>query len=152
MKDVKNAVTLARRVMELSEHLLLAGPGASAFARRVGVPACDNGLLVTEQQRARFEQLKAGPNGSAGELPAGHGTVGAVARDVRGHLAAATSTGGRAMKLPGRVGDTAIVGCGTYADDCAHVGRPCVSTPNTVAAGYNAKLVVVECSPMTRKA
>ncbi|HVI73755.1 MAG TPA: isoaspartyl peptidase/L-asparaginase [Anaeromyxobacteraceae bacterium] len=110
VKDVKNPVTLARRVMDRSEHVLLAGPGASAFAREVGIPAYDNQLLVTPQQRARWERLR-------GTAAAGHGTVGAVARDRHGHLAAATSTGGMAMKRPGRVGDTPIVGCGTYADD-----------------------------------
>jgi beta-aspartyl-peptidase (threonine type) len=110
VKDVKNPVTLARRVMDRSEHVLLAGPGASAFAREVGIPAYDNRLLVTPQQRTRWERLRGTP-------AAGHGTVGAVARDRHGHLAAATSTGGMAMKRPGRVGDTPIVGCGTYADD-----------------------------------
>lgn len=110
VKDVKNPVILARRVMDRSEHVLLAGPGASSFAREVGIPAYPNHLLVTPEQRARWERLR-------GTAPAGHGTVGAVARDRHGHLAAATSTGGMAMKRPGRVGDTPIVGCGTYADD-----------------------------------
>ena len=110
VKDVKNPVTLARRVMERSEHVLLAGPGASAFARQVGIPAYDNALLVTPPQRARWERLR-------NSAPNGHGTVGAVARDRHGHLAAATSTGGMAMKRPGRIGDTPIIGCGTYADD-----------------------------------
>lgn len=111
VKDVKNPVSLARAVMERSEHVLLAGPGASAFAREVGLPLWDNARLVTPAQRARWEQARAGAATSR------TGTVGAVARDARGHLAAATSTGGRSMKLPGRVGDTALVGCGTYADD-----------------------------------
>jgi beta-aspartyl-peptidase (threonine type) len=111
VKDVKNPIALARRVMERSGHVLLAGAGASAFAREVGIPPHPNALLVTPLQRARWEHLRA-----AGAAK-GHGTVGAVARDSRGHLAAATSTGGMAMKLPGRVGDTPLVGCGTYADD-----------------------------------
>jgi beta-aspartyl-peptidase (threonine type) len=123
LKDVKNPVTVARRVMERSEHVLLAGPGASAFARSVGIPAHDNALLVTPQQRARWERLRAvlGPSENAAPLrptsPQPKGTVGAVARDREGHLAAATSTGGMVMKSPGRVGDTPIIGCGTYADD-----------------------------------
>jgi beta-aspartyl-peptidase (threonine type) len=111
VKDVRNPVLLARAVMERSEHVLLAGPGASAFAREVGIPACDNRLLVTPRQRARFEAAR------GRSAAPGHGTVGAVARDVLGHLAAATSTGGTAMKRAGRVGDTPLVGCGTYADD-----------------------------------
>jgi L-asparaginase / beta-aspartyl-peptidase len=110
VRDVKNPITLARRVMERSEHVLLAGPGASAFAREVGIPPYDNSLLVTPRQRERWERLR-------GAAAAGHGTVGAVARDRLGHVAAATSTGGMAMKRPGRVGDTPIIGCGTYADD-----------------------------------
>jgi beta-aspartyl-peptidase (threonine type) len=112
VKDVKNPVTLARLVMERSSHVLLAGLGASAFARQVGIPPHDNALLVTTGQRARWKELL------AGEIPSTYkGTVGAVARDARGHLAAATSTGGIAMKLPGRIGDTPLIGCGTYADD-----------------------------------
>jgi L-asparaginase / beta-aspartyl-peptidase len=112
VKDVQNPVTLARRVMERSDHVLFAGPGASAFAREVGIPACDPARLVTPAQRAQWEELsrRAGRGTS-------HGTVGAVARDARGHLAAATSTGGMAMKVPGRVGDSPLIGCGTYADD-----------------------------------
>jgi beta-aspartyl-peptidase (threonine type) len=111
VKDVQNPVTLARRVMERSAHVLLAGPGASAFARAVGIPAYDPALLVTPAQRARWEAAR------SARLAPGHGTVGAVARDRHGHIAAATSTGGTSMKLPGRVGDTPLVGCGTYADD-----------------------------------
>lgn len=117
VKDVRNPISLARAVMERSHHVLLAGPGASAFAREVGIPSHENALLVTPRQRARWEAAPRGPDGAA---PTGEwwgGTVGAVARDARGHLAAATSTGGTAMKLPGRVGDTPIIGCGTYADD-----------------------------------
>jgi beta-aspartyl-peptidase (threonine type) len=97
--------------MERSEHVLLAGPGASAFARRMGIAPHANALLVTPRQRARFEASREGGDASK------TGTVGAVARDGRGHLAAATSTGGMSMKLPGRVGDSALVGSGTYADD-----------------------------------
>lgn len=112
VRDVRNPVSLARAVMERSEHVLLAGGGASAFAREVGIPAYDNALLVTPRQRARWEAARRGA--SAGSS---HGTVGAVARDARGHLASATSTGGTSMKRPGRIGDTPLVGCGTYADD-----------------------------------
>ncbi len=112
VRDVRNPIALARAVMERSEHVLLAGDGASAFAREVGIPPCENALLVTPRQRARWEAARRG--GPAGTK---HGTVGAVARDAAGHLAAATSTGGTSMKRPGRVGDTPLVGCGTYADD-----------------------------------
>ena len=111
VRDVRNPVALARAIMERTAHVMLAGPAASAFAREAGIPAHDNALLVTPVQRARWEAARSGA--TAGKT----GTVGAVARDLRGHVAAATSTGGTAMKLPGRVGDTALVGCGTYADD-----------------------------------
>jgi beta-aspartyl-peptidase (threonine type) len=111
VKDVQNPVTLARRVMERSEHVLLAGPGASEFARTVGIPAIANERLVTAAQRARWLAKVAGTG------PGSHGTVGAAARDLGGHLAAASSTGGMSMKRPGRVGDTPIIGAGTYADD-----------------------------------
>jgi beta-aspartyl-peptidase (threonine type) len=113
VRDVQNPVALARAVMERSEHVLLAGPGASAFAREAGIPAYANALLVTPGQRARWEAARRAPDGTAPKT----GTVGAVARDAAGHLAAATSTGGTSMKRPGRVGDTPLVGCGTYADD-----------------------------------
>ncbi|HUL59276.1 MAG TPA: isoaspartyl peptidase/L-asparaginase [Anaeromyxobacteraceae bacterium] len=115
VKDIRNPVVLARAVMERSGHVLLVAGGASAFAREIGMPAVDGGSLVTPAQRARWE---AAIRAQAGRPPAsGHGTVGAVARDARGHLAAATSTGGTFMKRPGRVGDSPLVGCGTYADD-----------------------------------
>jgi beta-aspartyl-peptidase (threonine type) len=112
VRDVANPVTLARAVMERSPHVLLAGPGASAFAREVGLPAIDPAALVTPAQRARWRAALRDEAAATG-----HGTVGAVARDVRGHLAAATSTGGMSLKRPGRIGDSALVGCGTYADD-----------------------------------
>jgi beta-aspartyl-peptidase (threonine type) len=122
VKDVQNPVTLARRVMERSEHVLLAGPGASEFARTVGIPAVANERLVTPAQRARWQAavarqaVRPGQDEAAAALPK-HGTVGAAARDRSGHLAAATSTGGMSMKRPGRVGDTPVIGAGTYADD-----------------------------------
>jgi beta-aspartyl-peptidase (threonine type) len=97
--------------MERTHHVMLAGPAASAFAREVGIPAVENAHLVTPWQRERWEAARRAAAGTK------TGTVGAVARDVRGHLAAATSTGGMSMKLPGRVGDSPLVGCGTYADD-----------------------------------
>lgn len=116
VKDVQNPVTLARRVMELTGHVLLVGPGASAFAREVGIPPIPNARLVTAVQRARWLRARASAGGG-GEPLAPLGTVGAVARDRQGHLAAANSTGGTALKRPGRVGDTPIFGAGTYADD-----------------------------------
>jgi beta-aspartyl-peptidase (threonine type) len=114
VKDVKNPISLARAVMERTHHVLLAGPGASAFAREIGLPPYENRLLVTAHQRERWDAAR---KGAAQTASSKAGTVGAVARDALGHLASATSTGGMSMKLPGRVGDTPIIGCGTYADD-----------------------------------
>jgi beta-aspartyl-peptidase (threonine type) len=112
VKDVRNPVLLARAVLERSGHLLLVGEGASGFAREMGIPAWPNGRLVIPQQRARFDASR-----SVKPAPVGGGTIGAVARDRAGHVAAATSTGGTFLKRPGRVGDSPIIGAGTYADD-----------------------------------
>ncbi len=110
VKRTANPVNLARAVMEAGRHILLVGEGALHFAAGVGIKACAPDALVTERQRARWAALR--------EATAeGAGTVGAVARDRMGHLAAATSTGGLPFKAPGRVGDSALIGCGTYADD-----------------------------------
>ena len=103
---IANPVTLARRIMDDGRHVLLAGDGALAFARAAGIPECDPASLVTER---RTRQLHA----ATADLK---GTVGAVALDRHGAIAAATSTGGVSGKLPGRVGDTPLIGCGTYAD------------------------------------
>jgi beta-aspartyl-peptidase (threonine type) len=106
VRSVANPITLARRVLESRRHVLLVGDGADAFARTVGMPVCDPLTLTTEAQRRRYA--------SASRATAG--TVGAVALDRHGTIAAATSTGGTWGKLPGRVGDSALVGAGTYAD------------------------------------
>lgn len=103
---VANPITLARHVMQSNRHVLIVGEGARAFARGAGMPECDPATLVTAAQRRRHDtQRQPAP-----------GTVGAVALDRQGAIAAATSTGGMAGKLPGRVGDSAIIGAGTYAD------------------------------------
>lgn len=102
LMQVRNPVLVARRVMEQTDHVLLVGTGALRFAREMGFPAYDP---VTARSRACWQE---------GRQEHG-GTVGAVARDARGHFAAATSTGGVARKLPGRVGDTPVPGAGNYA-------------------------------------
>jgi beta-aspartyl-peptidase (threonine type) len=100
---IANPVTLARKILEDGRHVLLVGDGALAFARRAGAPECDPAELITERQLRRYHER-------------GAGTVGAVALDLHGTIAAATSTGGIAGKLPGRVGDSGLIGCGTYAE------------------------------------
>ncbi|HVP28469.1 MAG TPA: isoaspartyl peptidase/L-asparaginase [Myxococcota bacterium] len=111
---IRNPILAARAVMEHSPHVLLAGRGAERFARRHGVALAPASYFHT---RSRLAALRR-------NLAQHHGTVGAVARDRDGHLAAATSTGGFTGKLPGRVGDSPIVGAGTWADDstCAVSG------------------------------
>jgi beta-aspartyl-peptidase (threonine type) len=109
VSGIPNPITLARRVLEDGRHVLLAADGALAFARAAGLPECPPEALITERQRQRWRERGAAAT-------AGAGTVGAVALDRGGTLAAATSTGGVAGKLPGRVGDSALIGAGTYAD------------------------------------
>ncbi len=104
---VESPVHAARAVMEDTPHVMLAGEGAAAFAKERGLP------LISDPEQ--YYQPAALP--AHGEELLGHGTVGAVARDVVGHLAAATSTGGVLNKLPGRVGDTPLIGAGTWADE-----------------------------------
>ena len=116
LRHVRNPVSLARRVMEHSPHVLLAGDGAEDFA-------LDQGIALTSREwfytQSRFQQLLAS---RAGQSPAPNqldyfGTVGAVALDAQGNLAAATSTGGMTNKRWGRIGDSPIVGAGTYASN-----------------------------------
>lgn len=106
---VRNPVLVARSVMERSPHALLAGAGAQHFAREQGFADYDP---VSDAARSEYEK----------RIARGvHGTVGAVALDAAGHLAAATSTGGTILKLPGRVGDTPLPGAGSYAGDIAAI-------------------------------
>jgi beta-aspartyl-peptidase (threonine type) len=117
---IRHPVTLARRVMEETEHCLLVGRGAGAFARKIGMEIVPTAELLTPRELARLEEIrkiKGFRSRSAFETPSEkRGTVGAVALDTKGRIAAATSTGGTPNKMPGRVGDSALVGCGTYAD------------------------------------
>jgi beta-aspartyl-peptidase (threonine type) len=109
----KNPIAIARRVMTDTSHVLLAGEGAARFALAHGFERADLESMITEHARTRLAAARAKP---APANPSG-GTVGAVARDASGHVAAATSTGGTVNKLVGRVGDSPVVGAGTYADD-----------------------------------
>jgi beta-aspartyl-peptidase (threonine type) len=109
----EHPIAIARRVMEDSAHILLAGEGATRFAVSSGFTPAEEERMVTKASRQKWESARAkkGAESWAG------GTVGAVARDAKGHVAAATSTGGMVNKLPGRVGDSPLIGAGTYADD-----------------------------------
>ena len=146
----RHPIALARAVMENTPYVLMVGAGADAFSKSQGLEQKPQSFFFTEMRWKEFEQVMRkrnrpipphpagvqfsdeprGPKGVSGtvsdEVPFSHrfGTVGAVARDINGHLAAATSTGGMQGKLPGRVGDSPILGAGTYADDggCAISG------------------------------
>ncbi len=109
---VRNPILLARLVMERSPHVLIGGVAAERLARQAGVRMCRPEQLVTERARSRWlAVLQAKPR----RVSEHHGTVGAAALDQDGNLAAATSTGGVSGKMPGRIGDSAIVGAGLYA-------------------------------------
>jgi beta-aspartyl-peptidase (threonine type) len=114
--QVRNPIDLARAVMEKSPHVMLAGLGAEAFARELGLEIMDDAYFYTEhrwQALKRVRAARAEPLSDADR----HGTVGAVALDAAGNLAAATSTGGNTNKRPGRIGDSPIIGAGTYANN-----------------------------------
>jgi beta-aspartyl-peptidase (threonine type) len=128
VRRVQNPIRAARLVMEQTEHVLLAYPGADELAHEHGLPTQPADYFFTQQ---RFDQLQEAI--AAGRMQLDHaaspiatdpnwkkGTVGAVARDLRGHLAAATSTGGMTNKRYSRIGDTPLIGAGTWADErCA---------------------------------
>lgn len=121
VQGIEHPLELARRVMDRSSHVFLVGSGAVEFARSQGIATCAKSSLIVERERARWEKAKElSEQQSQKESPISFGpgdTVGAVARDSQGHLAAASSTGGTILKLPGRVGDSPLIGAGLYADD-----------------------------------
>lgn len=113
LKSFLHPVAVARAALEDGRHVLYAGSGAEGFARSVGIEPVHPGRLVTVAARERLARSIAAQEASAWT----GGTVGAVARDRQGRVAAATSTGGTSGKRPGRVGDSPVLGAGTYADD-----------------------------------
>lgn len=152
---VRHPVALARSIMESTPHVLIVGTDAEALARERGLELVDPEWFVTDRERERHS---------------GHGTVGAVALDAHGNLAAATSTGGVRGQLPGRVGDTPQIGSGTYADDLVavsctgtgeqfiravaahevaalvrHAGAPLADAAPRAIAGLDGGLIAVGC-------
>jgi beta-aspartyl-peptidase (threonine type) len=127
LRRIRNPISLARHVLE-GPGTMLIGEGAEAFAVARGTPLIANEELIVERERLLWEQWRAAQSNSdpyrekaiseadRAAAVAGHDTVGAIALDQHGNLIAANSTGGTPFKLPGRVGDTPIVGCGLYAD------------------------------------
>lgn len=118
VRATRNPVTLARAVMEQSRHVFLAGSGADAFARAHDVEAAEPAWFETAERRRQLDEILANPDAPF-DSAMKYGTVGAVAVDRQGHVAAATSTGGLTGKKWGRVGDSPLIGAGTYADDRA---------------------------------
>ena len=116
LTTTRSPVGLARRVMEASPHVLLSGDGAERFAREQGVAAVDPSWFATAERRRQLDEMLT-RDGDAFDVDMKYGTVGAVARDQAGHLAAATSTGGVTGKRWGRIGDSPLIGAGTHADD-----------------------------------
>ena len=116
LRRVKNPIRAARAILEECPHMMLVGEGAERFAVEHGIALCDPDELISEAEQEAW--LKCRNDKHAAEHHRGHeqGTVGAVALDKDGNLFAATSTGGTCCKLPGRVGDSPLIGCGCYAD------------------------------------
>jgi beta-aspartyl-peptidase (threonine type) len=136
IQRVRHPISLARRVMTESGHHFLVGKGADLFADSISFPRCDPGeLLVAPDERMPLDAAEQPASAAAGG-PLGD-TVGAVAIDIYGDIAAATSTGGTANKRPGRVGDSPLVGSGGYADNW---------TAGVSATGYGEALMRVVIS------
>jgi beta-aspartyl-peptidase (threonine type) len=114
---IRNPVELARAVMEKSEHVMLAGAGAEEFASSQGFSFVPQSYFHTTARWAQLERIRSGEIGLSGHTISHVGTVGAVALDTFGNLAAATSTGGMTGKRFQRIGDSPVIGAGTYADD-----------------------------------
>jgi len=121
IKNARHPISVARAVKERSPHVLLVGTGATRFARAAGAEMASTASLLVGRELERWRRIRAGERGLVQKefhpKAPPHGTVGAVARDRRGRIAAGTSTGGTQDKAPGRVGDSPIIGAGTYADD-----------------------------------
>ncbi|PYJ22760.1 MAG: beta-aspartyl-peptidase [Verrucomicrobia bacterium] len=125
LKHIKNPVSLARLVTERSGHVMMDGEGAEAFAKENGIELVDQKYFYTPERWDALQKIKAAEKNRTGGGGKGlaitdqdrHGTVGAVALDAHGDLAAATSTGGTTNKRPGRVGDSPVIGAGTYANN-----------------------------------
>ena len=115
LRRIKNPIRLARKLMETNEHMMLVGEGAEKFAVERGIALCDPKDLIVQREIAAWENCHTGPHSDVHHVHS-LGTVGAVAIDARGHLVAGTSTGGTCCKRAGRVGDSPLIGCGTYAD------------------------------------
>jgi L-asparaginase / beta-aspartyl-peptidase len=116
LRHIRNPIRLARQVLEHCPHMMLAGEGAERFAVEQGLALCAPEELIAEAERDAWLKCRSSKHAAAHHRGHEQGTVGAVALDSDGRLFAATSTGGTCCKLPGRVGDSPLIGCGCYAD------------------------------------
>ena len=119
VQRVRNPVRLARAVLEHCPHMMLVAGGAERFARDHGISLCDPQELISDAERDAWWHCSRDKHAAAHHRGHEQGTVGAVALDAAGNIFAATSTGGTCCKLPGRVGDSPLIGCGCYADSSA---------------------------------
>jgi len=120
VERLRNPVRAARKILSESPHVYFVGAGAEQFAAEHGVPLCRNEDLIIAREVERLREYQREEAGHGNELFAptiSHDTVGAVALDRQGNIAAATSTGGTLNKAPGRLGDSSLIGCGCYADN-----------------------------------
>lgn len=123
VEHIRNPIRAARKVLDESPHVYFVGEGAERFAQEHGISLCRNEELVVEREVRRLKEFQANPTSDSeqelfmGSALDSHDTVGAVALDAGGNIAAATSTGGILNKAPGRVGDSSLIGCGCYADN-----------------------------------
>jgi len=139
---IRNPIRLARAVMEKCEHVLLVAQGAQRFATKMGFPSCDLTDLAVPREFERWQRLLYDRTYSTRQAFTGpDDTVGCVALDQAGHLAAGTSTGGTPNKMPGRVGDVPMVGCGFYADDEVG-GASCTGWGEAIAKVILARLAL----------
>lgn len=124
VERIRNPIRAARKILEESPHVYFVGEGAERFAEEHGIPLCDNRELVVEREVERLKEAQAQaaagrPQEIFAARESSHDTVGALALDASGTLAAGTSTGGTLNKAPGRVGDSSLIGCGCYADNAS---------------------------------
>jgi isoaspartyl peptidase/L-asparaginase-like protein (Ntn-hydrolase superfamily) len=136
---IKNPISVARLVMEKTRHTTLAGDGAFRFALKMGF---EPQTLLTPQSLQKWQEWKADPHRKTFWLsPDNHDTIGMVGTDGRGHVAAGCSTSGTAFKIPGRVGDSPLVGCGLYADD--NVGAASATGDGDLMTNYCTSISIV---------
>jgi beta-aspartyl-peptidase (threonine type) len=151
LQRIRNPIRLARAVLELSPHMMLVAEGAERFAKDHGIALCDPEELISDAEREAWRLCSQDKHAAAHHRGHEQGTVGAVAIDSNGKLFAATSTGGTCCKLPGRVGDSPLIGCGCYADSGAG-GVSCTGYGEAIMKIVMAKTAteLLRCAPRSQ--